>query len=350
MTEPPRRRLCRGPPVDNPTPQTYPLSMKTSYGLAEFTPPPQGVALTIGNFDGVHLGHAQIVAVARRVAAPRQAPVVALTLEPHPLAILAPERAPPRLTTVAEKQVLLARAGADHCIVLHSDPALLALEADDFLASLVTRCHPLAFVEGPDFNFGRGRGGSIETLQRHAPRWGYEVHKVPAVHCEGLPTRPTVSSSSIRQALRDGRIDEARAMLGRPYRIVGTTGHGEGRGAGLGFPTANLDHVVHLLPQDAVYAGIAQLDDDSLHLAAVNIGPQPTFDQELSRVEVHVLDYAGDLRGRRLGLYFLARLRDQQKFPGPDELIAQLHRDVAATRALKSDLDSLQRGTWPLFA
>jgi riboflavin kinase/FMN adenylyltransferase len=167
---------------------------------------------------------------------------------------------------------------------------------------------------------------------------------VPTVRCPDLPTHPTISSSSIRQAVRDGRIAEANAMLGRPYRITGWVGSGAHRGAGLGFPTANLDRIVHLLPQEAVYAAIAQFPTDGLHLAAVNIGPQPTFDSARSRVEAHVLDFAGDMHGRRLGLYFLVRLREQQKFPGPDALRAQLQRDVAATRALAPELEKLRAG------
>jgi riboflavin kinase/FMN adenylyltransferase len=318
--------------------------MEVTRRLEQFVAPSQGVVLTVGNFDGVHLGHAHIIATARRVAARFDAPVVALTFEPHPLAVLAPERAPARLTTPAEKLAHLERCGVERCIVLRSAPALLATEAEDFLASLVAHCRPRAIVEGPDFNFGRGRGGSIETLERHAARWGYELHRVGAVHCDALPTRPTVGSSSIRQALRDGRIDQARAMLGRPYRIVGTTGHGAGRGATLGFPTANLGGIVHLLPQEAVYACVVQLDDAALHLAAVNIGPQPTFAEERARVEVHVLDFAGDQRGRRMGLHFLARLRTQTKFAGPAELIRQIREDVTATRAFEPEVDALRRG------
>ncbi len=318
--------------------------MEVVHGLESFVAPAAGIVLTIGNFDGVHLGHARILETARQVAVRLAAPVVAMAFEPHPLAVLAPERAPANLTTLAEKLALLERCGAERCVVLRSNAALLATEAEDFLASLVAHCRPRAFVEGPDFNFGRGRGGSVETLARNAARWGYEVHRVPAVHCEGLPTRPTVGSSSIRQALRDGRVEEANALLGRPYRIVGTTGHGAGRGTTLGFPTANLERIAHLLPQDAVYAAVGQLEGDELRLAAVNIGPQPTFSEPRTRVEVHLLDYGGDLRGRRVGLHFLARLRPQAKFAGPRELTRQISADVAATRAFEPEVDALRRG------
>lgn len=312
--------------------------MEVTNGLEQFVPPHGGIVLTIGNFDGVHRGHAELVGVARAAARRLGAGVAAVTFHPHPLAVLGPERAPAMLTTLAEKLSLLERLGVGHCIVLRSTPELLAQRADDFLAGLVTHCHPRALVEGPEFNFGRGREGSIDTLVEHADRWGYEVHEVPEVRCEELSTRPAISSTSIRQALRDGRVEEANIMLGRPHRVIGSTGHGEGRGAELGYPTANLDGIRHLLPQQAVYAAVAQLEDGTLHPAAVNIGAQPTFEQELPRVEAHVLDFDGDLRGRRVGLHFLARLREQERFDSAQRLIEQIGRDVVATRKVASEL------------
>ena len=323
--------------------------MNICHGLEKFAAPPAGVVLSIGNFDGVHRGHAQLLATARQVALRLSAEVAVLTFHPHPLAVLAPERAPAALGTLGEKLALLARLGVAHAIVVRSEPAFLAQHADDFLASLVAHCRPRALVEGPDFNFGRGRSGNNETLAGHAARWGYELHIVPALRCVELPTHPTISSSSIRQALRDGRVAEAHAMLGRPYRIVGRTGGGDARGARLGFPTANLQDVRQPLPQEAVYAAVAQLEDDALHLAAVNIGSQPTFAQQQSRVEAHLLDFCGDLRGRRVGLHFLERLREQQHFSGPDALAVQLRQDVAATRALAARVPVLRAaGVIPL--
>ncbi len=317
--------------------------MNVYSGLEQFVPPPQGVVLTIGNFDGVHRGHARIIETARQLAGRWSAAVGAVTLEPHPLAVLAPERAPPMLTTPAEKLALLARSGVDLCLVLRSEPALLGQKAEDFLARLVAHCRPRALVEGPDFNFGRGREGSVETLRRYAGHWGYDVQVVDAVRCTELPTAPTIRSSSIRQALVDGRVSEANAMLGRPYRVVGIVGGGEGRGAALGLPTANVDGIRHLLPQEAVYAAVAQLEDGRLHLAAVNVGPQPTFDQQASRVEAFLLDFAGDLRERQLGLHFLERLRGQMRFTGAEALVEQIRRDVAAVSEHREALKRLSR-------
>jgi riboflavin kinase/FMN adenylyltransferase len=306
--------------------------MVVAHGLDEFSAAAGGVVLSIGNFDGVHAGHREIVRRAQEVAGRLGVPVVAMTFDPHPLEVLAPERAPEPLTTAVEKLGLLERLGVATTIVLRSDRDLLAQEAADFLARVVTHCRPRAFVEGHDFNFGRGRVGSVDTLRQYAERWQYEVHVVEPVRCAALDTHPRVSSSSIRQALRDGRVGDANLMLGRLYRLAGRVGEGVGRGAGLGIPTANLDAVAQMIPQEAVYAAVAQLADGSLHLAAVNIGPQPTFDSDYSRIEAFVLDYGGNLRGQPLGLHFIERIREQQKFASADELVAQVHRDVARTR------------------
>lgn len=317
--------------------------MEVFSSLEKYSAPPTSVVLTIGNFDGVHRGHTGLIEAAQKVAERWSAALTVITLHPHPLAVLAPERAPALLTTLEEKLALLERAGVAQCIVLRSEPALLAQRPDDFLASLVAHCRPRALVEGPDFNFGRGREGSVETLKKSAQRWGYQVHVVGAVHCRELPTAPIIRSSSIRQALLDGRVEEANAMLGRAYRVVGTTGGGTGRGAALGFPTANLDRIVHLLPQEAVYAAVAQLEGGGLHLAAVNIGPQPTFSEDRPRVEAHLLDFTEELRGRRLGLHLLARLREQTRFSRLDELATQLRCDVAATRRFSGGMERLRR-------
>lgn len=336
------------------------VAMQESDGLAEFAPPPAGVVLTMGNFDGVHRGHQQILALARQAAdeagsnskngaggAPA-APVVVVTFEPHPLAILAPDKAPPRLTTRADKLVLLARCGVDATIVLRSESALLSRQAEDFLAEVAARLRPLAIVEGPTFYFGRGRAGSVETLRRHADQYGYVLLEAPHVHCDDLPGRPAVNSSAIRAALRDGQVSHAAALLGRPYRIVGRVGHGESRGAQIGFPTVNLEDIPTLVPGHAVYAAVAQLESGAFHLAAVNIGPQPTFDQLTPRVEAHVVDFSADLRGQRVGLHFLERLRGQVKFSGVEALVAQLRLDVERVQSFAPQVAGIVQASIPV--
>lgn len=317
--------------------------MHVYHGIERYAPPATGITLTIGNFDGVHRGHRSIIDLARGTAAGLGTPVVVMTFEPHPLAIVAPERAPARLVTLNEKVHLLDATGVDVCIVVRSEPALLSQSADEFLEELARHCRPRAIVEGPDFNFGRGRTGSADTLRVWADRLGFSAHVAATTKCTELPGAPAVRSSAIRAALQAGQVDVATAMLGRPYRIVGTVGSGAGRGAELGFPTANLDDVPHLLPQPGVYAAVAQLADGELRLAAVNVGPQPTFGQDAPRVEAHLLEWSQPLRGQRLGLHLLARLRGQTRFREAADLAVQLGRDVAAAREHAALLLALQR-------
>lgn len=317
-------------------------TMRVYEGFEQFQPPTSGVVLTIGNFDGVHLGHRRLIETARDKARKLNAPVIVVTFEPHPLAVIKPDQSPIRLTTRPEKIALLETCGADGVIVLPGNRGLLSLTAEQFLLDLVKRCRPCVIVEGPTFNFGRGREGSVDTLRRWAPRLKFDVAVVDELHSPELTGDPAINSSAIRGALREGRLDEANQMLGRPYRIAGFVTSGQQRGRALGFPTANLAEHPHLLPREAVYAGVAQLADDSLRLAAMNIGPQPTFAQDRPCVEAYVLDYAGRLRGQRLGLYLLAKLREQRRFNDPDELAAQLQRDVEHTRALADRLTRMR--------
>jgi len=312
--------------------------MKVYQGIEPFDPPAEGVVLTIGNFDGVHRGHRRLLEAARRQARDANVTAVAVTFEPHPLAILAPQKAPARLSTIRERIALIEMSGIDAVIVLQSNRRLLGRTAEQFLSDLVENCRPRAIVEGPTFRFGRGREGSVETLCAYAAGLGFSVTVVDELHSDGLDDHPAINSSAIRQALREGRLSDANTLLGRPYRIAGVVGRGRRRGQALGFPTANLAQIPHLLPAEAVYAAVAQRADDQLHLAAVNIGPQPTFAQGEVCVEAHLLDFSGELDGQCLGLHLLAKLRGQLRFGGGDELVAQLHRDVGQTRACADQL------------
>ncbi len=318
--------------------------MQVCEGLASFDPPARGCVITIGNFDGVHLGHRLLVETARQRAEGSHLPVVVATFDPHPLAIVAPQHAPPRLTTLAERLALLERVGADAAVVLRSCPALLEQSARQFLVELARACRPRVIVEGPTFTFGRGREGTVETLRAYAARLGYDVVIVEELHAGDQAHRPAINSSAIRAALRAGNVRLANEMLGRPYRICGTVVPGDQRGRTIGFPTANLDHIPHLLPREAVYAAAAQLDDDELHLCAVNIGPQPTFAQDRPRVEAHLLGWSGELSGRRVGLHLLACLREQRRFASADDLVTQLHDDVAHARRFAAEVAALRGG------
>lgn len=316
--------------------------MKVYQGIEQFHPPAGGIVSAIGNFDGVHLGHRRLIEAARQKARDLDLPAVVVTFDPHPLAILAPQRAPARLTTLPEKAALLEMMGVDATVVLRSDRELLSKTAEQFLIDLVAGCRPRVIVEGPTFHFGRGREGSMETLCAHAARLGFAVTIVDELHSTGLVDHPAINSSAIRQALREGRLADANTLLGRPHRITGVVSRGHGRGLDLGCPTANLDEIPHLLPREAVYVAVAQLADSRLHLAAVNIGPQPTFAQARACVEAHLLDFSGELHGQRLGLHLLAQLRGQVRFSGADELASQLHRDVEQTRAYAAELTRMR--------
>ena len=315
--------------------------MRAFSSLQDYSPPPTGSVVTVGNFDGVHIGHRRVLTIAREQALPSGAEVVAITFEPHPLAILAPHRAPPPLLTAAERIELLERCGADAVITLHSTAPLFSRSAEDFLEWTVARCRPHAFVEGPQFYFGRDRAGSIATLRENAARLGYEAIEVAPVSVPSLPQFPRASSSAVRRVLGDGDVAAAATLLGRPHRISGQVGHGAGRGAPLGLPTANLEAIPQMTPAPGVYAGVAQLESEQFHLAAVNIGPQPTFGGATERVEAHLLDYAGDLRGQRIAIYLIERLRAQQRFASVDALLDAIRSDIELVRRHSTVRDAI---------
>lgn len=310
--------------------------------INEYPTSDREIVLTIGNFDGVHRGHHALLKRARMLAAPQAARVVVITFEPHPISVLRPDATPPCLTTVTHKLALLERAGADDVIVLRSHPELFAVSARGFFEQYIAVLRPRAIVEGPTFHFGRNRDGTVDRLREMASEQGMRAEIVDEVICHELPERPVINSSTIRSALAEGRAEHANIKLGRAHRICGVVGHGESRGRTLGFPTANLDGVAELTPRHAVYAAVAQLDDGRLHLAAVNIGPQPTFEQLAPRVEAHLLEFEGALSGQKLGLHLLCGIRPQRKFDDVDELVGQLHADVARVREMKADLDRLE--------
>jgi len=290
-----------------------------------------GGAVSIGNFDGVHRGHrdllANVVAAARRIGGPS----LAVILDPHPATVLRPHSAPARLTTVARRAELMRPLGVDFLVVCPATPAFLHRTADDFFSFLILeRLAARAMVEGPNFFFGRDRGGDLNRLAmlcRQADV-GLEIVQ-PRVEGERM-----ISSSRIREAIAAGELHAAGAMLGTPYELSGWVSPGEGRGRQIGFPTANLARTETLVPGDGVYAATATLGDDNpKQLAAVHIGPNPTFSEDRqTKVEVHLLDYAGDLYDRRLSVQFREKIRDVQTFDGPDELIEQLRQDVQAVR------------------
>lgn len=290
----------------------------------------RGGAVSIGNFDGVHRGH---VAIVRRLLERAEAvggPAIVFTFDPHPVRLLRPEQSPPPLTWTERKAELLKAQGVDWIVAYPTDEALLELSAVDFFEKIVRgKLAAKALVEGPNFFFGHNREGTIERLNQLTGDAGISLDIVQPVVVDGA----IVSSSRVRELVRAGNVEQARELLSAPYRIRGMVTHGAGRGAKIGFPTANLSGVDTLLPAAGVYAGQAWIGDEG-HPAAINLGPSPTFGDAMIRVEVHLLDYNETLYGQPLEVDFLARLRDIRPFASPAALVEQLQQDVAEVRRI----------------
>jgi riboflavin kinase/FMN adenylyltransferase len=306
--------------------------------LASVGPHLRGGVVTIGNFDGVHLGHARLLRRCQERAAGR--PVVAMTFEPHPVVLLAPQRAPKRLAPPREKLALLAACGATATVVLETDRTLLGTSAEDFVTTfLVQPLRPVCVVEGPTFGFGAGRRGTVDTLRGLGRRLGFEVEVVAPeeVDLDGGRGRRPVSSSLVRELLASGDVERVARCLGRPYGLTGVVVAGSGVGRTLGFPTINLDAGEQQLPADAVYAGRAARrgpGEPASSAAAISIGTRPTFGGTARVVEAFLLDDEGRPEGADVRLDFLARLRDQRKFDSPTALAQQIGRDVETVRRI----------------
>lgn len=285
-------------------------------------------AVSVGNFDGVHLGHARIVEGLLAKARAVGGAAVVFTFEPHPVRLLRPTEAPPPLTWTARKAELLAALGIEAMVAYPTDEALLALSPAEFFSRIVQgKLAARAMVEGQNFFFGRDRSGNVDTLRKLTAEAGMDLEIVPPVVVDG----EVVSSSRVRRLIAAGRVDEARRLLTQPYRVRGMVTHGAGRGARLGFPTANVDAVDTLLPGTGVYAGRAYALGESWP-AAINVGPNPTFGEHALKVEVHLIGAQVELYGQPLEVDFLKRLRDVHSFAAVGALREQLERDVEAAR------------------
>ncbi|MGA1517508.1 MAG: riboflavin kinase [Phycisphaerales bacterium] len=287
-------------------------------------------AICIGNFEGVHRGHAALLAAARRKAG-ASGRVTAVAFEPLPVEILRPGTIAGRLSTVEEKAARLRAAGADEVLMLETSASLLGLEPEPFMAEIRSRLSPSVIVEGPDFRFGRGRTGDVGLLAAIGDRLGFEVDVVPEI-CLPLPSGSLVParSSLVRWLLGRGRVLDAAAILGRPYGLAGTVVPGDRQGRLLGCPTANLDHGHQLLPADGVYAGWAELPGGERAMAAISVGCKPTFEPTPPRCEVHVIgrDLPLDHYGWPIRVTFERWVRGQLVFAEVDALIAQMRRDI----------------------
>lgn len=297
-----------------------------------------GGAISIGNFDGVHQGHARLIQRLRGVAERIGGPAVAVTFDPPPAAILRPGQVPPPLTTIARRDALLRRCGADAVVVIKTTADLLQQSPETFFRTLVQgTLQARGMVEGPNFFFGRNRAGNPHLLQRMCAQAGIECEIAePTTLGERM-----ISSTRIRDLLRQGDVVAANELLTAPYELCGVVVPGAGRGERLGFPTANLAEIATLVPAAGVYACWVSVDQQhptsqlgGAYGAAVHIGPNPTFGENASKVEVHVLDFAGDLYRRSVQVQFVAPVRGVQRFDSAADLREQLHRDLQVVRRL----------------
>lgn len=308
-------------------------------GARTIEPPLSASVVTLGTFDGVHRGHQELVARAVAVARVRGVEPVAYTFDPHPAKVLVPHAAPKTIISTRERVRLLRAHGISRVVVEPFDPSFAALDADTWVMRfLAERLQPSHVVVGFNFTYGRARGGGPEHLIRSGEHLGFTVDVVGAVGDGEL----AVSSTRVRERLHAGDVEGAAELLGHAPALTGIVVEGDKRGRTIGFPTANLAAEAELVPLNGVYATRVVVEPSDAPDAPpepalpgiTNIGTRPTFDGTRTSIETHVLDFAGDLYGRRLRVELVGRIREERKFSGIDALVAQVRTDVEAARAL----------------
>jgi riboflavin kinase/FMN adenylyltransferase len=285
--------------------------------------------LTIGNFDGVHLGHASLFRRVKELAETFHGDSMVMTFDPHPSKVLYPDNGPPLITLHEQKVQLIEAAGIDILVIVRFTPEFSQMEASDFVHNLIhEKIGARAVVVGPDYRFGRRRLGDIAFLTQMGKTLGFEVYVVPDLTIDGTE----VSSSTIREFVSAGELSKARQMLGRDYQVTGRVVRGRDRGGRLlGFPTANLKLIDELTPKTGVYA--TEVVVDGRHYdGATNIGYNPTFKDGVLSVETHIMDFNAEIYGKVIQVRFIERLREEKTFPGPAELAVQIHKDVQRAR------------------
>ncbi len=326
--------------------------MKVAETIADIEKINKGCVLTIGNFDGVHLGHQEILAAARRAAEKIQTQLIAMTFEPHPVAILYPEKTPGVLTPLELKKHLLAQSGVDCLIVLKGNDELLNLSPEDFVGRFIIKnIRPSTVVEGTDFNFGVGRTGNVNTLKELGAEKDFEVVIIEPKKIK-LSTGQTfrVSSTMIRYMLESGHIADAGIALGRPYRLLEQIIPGRGIGKKLGFPTLNMKKPNQVIPAENVYAGFVRIGDTIENVLSCNevipavysIGQARTYREDYPLlIEAHLLkENIGTISGKYMAMDFVQQIRNQHKFKTPEELSAQIAKDCNEAKKILSSQES----------
>jgi len=326
--------------------------MRIIEAISELERIEKGGVLTIGNFDGVHLGHQQILTAAKQIAAERKTQLIVMTFEPHPAVVLHPEKAPGVLTPLTLKKHLLTQFGVDCLIILKDSYRILNLSPAAFVEEfLVKNVQPAVVVEGRDFNFGYGRSGNVDTLKDLGTKFGFEVTVVASKEIKPADGKnEKVSSTLIRHLLHKGKVADAAGALGRYYRLSGETIPGKGKGKKLGFPTANINPAKQIMPAEGVYAGLVEIADSEEQLcgseqkipAALSIGRAKTFiSGRPLLVEAHILGReTGDLYGKWLAMDFVKRIRDQQRFDSEAKLSVQIAKDCEKVKDALNKLDA----------
>jgi riboflavin kinase/FMN adenylyltransferase len=312
------------------------MSKQTFQIIRDNTPAagiPRGAVVALGNFDGVHLGHREVISAAEKMAKTTGCAAFALTFEPHPRSFFNPAAPHFRLTSEEAKLRLLSGTGLDGVIILDFAAQRAATPAQDFINhELVGRLGVSGICVGDDFHFGKGRGGSPAMLAEEAKRLGIAIHIQSHVDLLGRP----ISSSAIREALAEGHIDVATAMLGGPWFVTGEVIHGEKRGRDLGYPTANIQLAPHVALKHGIYAvrvGRGGGSDPQRFDGVASYGRRPTFDNGAPLLEVFLFDFKGDLYGETLDVAFVSYLREEKKFDTIESLIAQMNEDSGNARA-----------------
>ncbi len=286
--------------------------------------------ITLGNFDGVHVGHQELVRMVIRRARETGATSMVVTFRPHPLKVLAPEKCPPLISIYEEKIKLFERLGIEVLVKIPFTVEFSAMSPEDFVKNVL--CDILGAKEifvGYNYRFGKGRKGDIQTLRRLGEQYGFTVREVEQVSLDG----EVISSTKIRDLLRDGDVESAARLLGRTYAITGIVVKGDGRGKGLGFPTANIAPKHAIIPSDGVYA-VRLFVRDRLYDGIANIGMRPTFHKKVLAIEVHVFDFNEDVYGEDISLFFIRKIRPEKKFKNAEALVEQIREDISVAKEI----------------
>lgn len=311
--------------------------MKLIESLDKLDKPFLNAVITIGNFDGVHKGHQALLKIVKNKAKEIGGTSVAMTFDPHPIIVLQKKNHPPLITMYEQKIELLSRHDLDVLIAVPFNNEFASITAKDFVEDLlVKRIGVKAIVVGNDYSFGKNREGNIDLLKQYADQLGFEVIVVDWKQISD-ECGERISSTKIRDIIQQGKVEDAVNLLGRFYQIRGEVVRGRNRGGKLlGFPTANIHLQDELSPKTGVYAVTVQFDG-VVYNGVANIGYSPTFDDHIFTIEVHILDFEGDIYDRHIRVNFISRLRDEKKFSDIDELSGQIKRDITKARKILSD-------------